>query len=133
MGAVGKKRNVVGVWLGLPLITLGIYTYVWWYKIHNELRQYDQRIVVNPALSVLAFIPGAALCGIPMFVSIYKTGERIRKAQVAAGLPGTCNPVVGLLLGFVFGLYSLYYQGELNKIWACYPDAAVGSPVQLAA
>ncbi|HXR70522.1 DUF4234 domain-containing protein [Actinocrinis sp.] len=133
MGAVGKKRNVVGVWLGLPLITLGIYTYVWWYKINNELRQYDQRIVVNPALSVLAFIPGAALCGVPMFVSIYKTGERIRKAQIAAGLPGTCNPVVGLLLGFVFGLYSLYYQGELNKVWDCYPGAPVGSPVQLAA
>ena len=28
MGAVGKKRNVIGVWLGLPLITLGIYTYL---------------------------------------------------------------------------------------------------------
>jgi len=23
-----KKRNVVGVWLGLPLVTLGIYSYV---------------------------------------------------------------------------------------------------------
>jgi hypothetical protein len=29
MGVVGKKRNVVAVWLGLPLITLGIYGYVW--------------------------------------------------------------------------------------------------------
>jgi hypothetical protein len=24
-----KRRNIVGVWLGLPLITLGIYSLVW--------------------------------------------------------------------------------------------------------
>lgn len=24
-----KKRNVFAVWLGLPLITLGIYSFVW--------------------------------------------------------------------------------------------------------
>lgn len=133
MGVVGKKRNVVAVWLGLPLITLGIYGYVWWYKINNELRNFDNRIEVNPALSVLAFIPGFLLCGVPAFISIYKTGERIRKAQIAAGLPGTSNPTIGLLLAFVFGLYPLYYQGELNKIWDQYANAPVGSPVQLAA
>ena len=27
-----KQRNPVAVWLGLPLITLGIYYYVWLYK-----------------------------------------------------------------------------------------------------
>jgi Domain of unknown function (DUF4234) len=29
-----KRRNPLGVWLGLPLITLGIYVFVWYYKIH---------------------------------------------------------------------------------------------------
>jgi hypothetical protein len=133
MGAAGKKRNVVAVWLGLPLITLGIYGYVWWYKINNELRNFDSRIEVEPALSVLALIPGAILCGIPAFISVYKTGERIRKAQIAAGLPGTSNPTIGLLLVFLFGLYPLYYQGELNKIWEHYSNVPPGSPVQLAA
>lgn len=133
MSVTGKRRNVVAVWLGLPLITLGIYSYVWWYKINSELRSFDSRIKVEPALSVLALIPGVLLCGIPTFISVYKTGERIRKAQIAAGLPGTSNPTIGLLLVFVLGLYPLYYQGELNKIWERYADAPAGTPVQLAA
>jgi hypothetical protein len=36
------------------------------------------------------------------------------------------------LLAFVFGLYPLYYQGELNKVWEQYANAPAGSPVQLA-
>ena len=35
-----KKRNIVGVWIGLPLITLGIYVLVWIYKVNNEARRF---------------------------------------------------------------------------------------------
>ena len=35
-----KRRNIIGVWLGLPLITLGIYTYVWMYKVNDEARRF---------------------------------------------------------------------------------------------
>ena len=44
-----KKRNIVGVWLGLPFITLGIYSYVWIYKVNNEARRFlrDYRSHLN--------------------------------------------------------------------------------------
>jgi Domain of unknown function (DUF4234) len=127
-----KQRNVVAVWLGLPLITLGIYTFVWYYKIHDEMKRFDPRAEINPAGSLLTYMFGGFLCFIPPLVSFFNTGKRIANAQRAAGLPQTCTPVVGLLLSFVFGLGVLYYQGELNKIVAHYGNVAPGSPIQLA-
>ena len=38
-----KRRSPVGVWLGLPLITLGIYHLVWYYKIHAEMAELRHR------------------------------------------------------------------------------------------
>lgn len=131
-GAQMKQRNVVAVWLGLPLITLGIYTFVWYYKIHDEMKRFDPRAEINPVGSLLTYMFGGFLCFIPPLVSFFNTGKRIANAQRAAGLPQTCTPVVGLLLNFVFGLGVLYYQGELNKIVAHYGNVAPGSPVQLA-
>ncbi len=66
-------------------------------------------------------------------ISYYNTGNRIADAQRAAGLQPTCSSVVGLLLTFVFGLQSLYYQMELNKITARYNDVEQGTVVPLAA
>jgi Domain of unknown function (DUF4234) len=124
-----KKRNVVAVWLGLPLITLGIYSYVWIYKVNDEARRFLGDDSIRPALSVLAFIPGAILI-IPPFVAIYRLGKRIARMEAAAGSPNRAEPVVGLLLGFVFSLYSLYYQDHLNGLWDRYlHTGSVGPPV----
>lgn len=131
-GAQMKRRNVAAVWLGLPLITLGIYTLVWYYKIHKELKEFDPRAAINPAGSLLTIWFGWILCGIPALVSFYNTGTRIANAQRAAGLPQTCTPVLGLVLGIFFGVGTLYYQGELNKIVQHYGNAPAGAPVQLA-
>lgn len=114
-----KKRNVVAVWLGLPLITLGIYSYVWIYKVNDEARRFLKDESIRPAMSVLAFIPGFILI-VPPFITIYRTGKRIARMEAAAGSPNRAEPVVGLLLGFVFSLYSLYYQDHLNGLWDRY-------------
>lgn len=114
-----KKRNVFAVWIGLPFITLGIYSYVWIYKINDEARRFLADDSIRPALSVLAFIPGALLI-IPPFVTIYRTGKRIARMEAAAGSPNRAEPVVGLVLAFVFGLYTLYYQDHLNGLWDRY-------------
>jgi uncharacterized protein DUF4234 len=132
VGAQMKRRNVFAVWLGLPLITLGIYGIVWYYKIHKEMKEFDPRAPINPVNSLLAVTFGALLCGIPPLVSFYNTGTRIANAQRAAGLPQTCTPVLGVVLAICFGVGSLYYQGELNKVMQHYGDAPAGSPVQLA-
>jgi len=115
-GRIGKTRNIFLVWLVWPFITLGVYHLVWWYKINRETKDLDDRIEVNPALSVLAITLGALII-VPPFVSIFKTGDRIARMQAGAGLPVTCSGILGLLLSFVFGLHTLYYQYELNRTW----------------
>jgi hypothetical protein len=110
-----KRRNPVLVWLIWPILTLGIYTLVWYYKIHREmaeLRRDPETSVAGPLL-VMIFLSWTIVAPI---VSFWRTGDRIRAAQDSAGLSGTCQPVIGFLLNFVFGLGSLYYQLELNKI-----------------
>ncbi|MBV8301462.1 MAG: DUF4234 domain-containing protein [Candidatus Dormibacteraeota bacterium] len=114
-----KKRNIIAVWLGLPFITLGIYTYVWWYKINDEARRYLGDPSINPVLSVLAFVPGFILI-VPPFISIYRTAGRIRRMQERAGIQERAHPWIAILLAFVFGLYTLYLQLCLNEIWDRY-------------
>jgi uncharacterized membrane protein len=129
-GRAGKTRNIFLVWFVWPLITLGIYFLVWYYKVNREARNLDSRIEVNPVVSVIAVSLGWIII-VPPFVSIYRTGERIAKMQRAAGLEPTCIPIVGLLLTFVLHLESLYYQYELNRIWAHYGNPPEGTPVKL--
>ena len=122
-GLAMKRRNSVGVWLGLPLITFGIYSYVWYYKIHREMAEFDRRraIPVAGPMLVLLFLGWTVVAPL---VSLYNTGNRIADAQRAAGLRPTCSAGIGLLLCFVLGLVSLYYQSELNKIVDSYGDPA---------
>ena len=49
----------------LPIVTLGIYHLVWWYRINCELRDYGRArgydLGQNPTNSVLAVFPGALI------------------------------------------------------------------------
>lgn len=120
-GQVGKIRNIFLVWLVWPILTLGIYHLVWWYKINREARDFG-RIEVSPGISVVAITLGAIII-VPPFVSIYRTGERIGRMQAAAGLPVSCSGIIGLIASFFLGLHTLYYQYELNKTWE-----SIGAP-----
>jgi hypothetical protein len=119
-GLAMKNRHPVLVWLLWPMITLGIYHLVWYYKIHKEMAEFDRRRAVPTAgpLLVLLFLSWTVIAP---FVSYYNTGNRIRTAQNAAGLRPSCSAGVGCLLMLVFGLGTLYYQIELNKIADLHP------------
>jgi hypothetical protein len=129
-GRAGKTRNIWLTWLIWPLITLGIYHLVWYYKINREARDFDENIDVKPELSLLAVLIGWIII-IPPFVSIYRTGERIGQMQEDAGMERSCNGWIGLVLVFFASLYSLYYQYELNRIWARLGNPEEGSMVAL--
>jgi hypothetical protein len=129
-GRAGKTRNIWLTWLIWPLITLGIYHFVWYYKINREARDFDENIDVKPELSLLAVLIGWIII-VPPFVSIYRTGERIAQMQEDAGMERSCSGVIGLVLAFFAGLYSLYYQYELNRIWARLGNPQEGSLVAL--
>lgn len=122
-----KRRNVVAVWLGLPLITLGIYLYVWLYKVNDEARRFLRDDSIKPAMTVLAFIPGFILI-IPPFIAIYRTGKRIARMEEAAGLPSRASGGLGILLAFIFSLYPLYYQSHLNGLWDRYRSVPMMPP-----
>jgi Domain of unknown function (DUF4234) len=122
-----KKRNVVGVWLGLPVITLGIYSYVWIYKANDEARRFLRDDSIKPGLSVLAFFPGAILI-VPPFVAVYRLGKRIARMEEASGSPSRASGGLGILFIFVFSLYSLYYQSHLNALWDRYIGAGTAPP-----
>ena len=108
-----KGRNAFLVRLVWPILTLGIYGLVWYYKIHKEMLQFDPRQPIKPAGSLLTIMFGWIII-VPPFVSYFNTGNRIANAQRAAGLTPTANPWIGFILLFIFGLTHLYYQFELN-------------------
>ena len=114
-----KRRNIFAVWLGLPIITLGIYHYVWWYKINNEARRFLGDESIRPGVAVLALFPGSILI-VPPLVSIYRTAGRVRRMQQQAGVANVVTPWIALLLSFVFGVHSLYLQMGLNDVWDRY-------------
>jgi hypothetical protein len=132
LGRIGKHRNVILVWLVWPIITLGIYHLVWWYKINREAHDFDRRIAVSPGVAVLAIIPGAFIL-VPPYVTVFRTCQRIRQAEMAAGVPNPISPGLGLLLAFILSLHVIYIQSHLNELWAVYNGAAEGTEVQLAA
>jgi hypothetical protein len=75
-------------------------------------------------------VPGAVII-IPPFVSVYRTGERIGQMQEDAGMDRSCNGWIGLVLSFFLSLHALYYQSELNHIWARLGEPEEGSLVAL--
>lgn len=129
-GLAMKRRNPFGVWIGLPLITLGIYFYVWYYKIHKEMAEFDRRrqIPVAGPMLVMLFLGWTIIAPL---ISYHNAGARIRDAQRAAGIPATCSPTLSWVLAFLFGTNILYMQFELNKIVDRYEGAAPHTTVPL--
>jgi hypothetical protein len=129
-GLAIKRRNAVTVWILWPLITLGIYHLVWYYKIHKEMAEFDRRraIPVAGPMLVLIFLGWTVIAPI---ISYHNAGKRIRTTQTSAGLVASCSPALCWLLWFVFGLNTLYMQAQLNKVVDQYPGATPGTQVPL--
>jgi drug/metabolite transporter (DMT)-like permease len=109
-----KRRNPWGVFL-LGLVTFGVYFFVWWYKINNELRNNGQQN--DPTVALLAVLLGWVII-VPPFVSYYRTAERILHAQEATGASERIIPVLALVLWVVVSPFAaVYYQSQLNKAW----------------
>lgn len=115
---LGKTRSPALVWL-LTVVTLGVYTLVWYYKINTELRDYNGRVAVSPALALCNIsVFGLLSVGVSAVVSFVRTGARIHRAM-AFTYAGRCSGAAGILLQcFVFGVGVVYYQRCLNRVWA---------------
>lgn len=115
----------------LPIVTLGIYHIVWWYRVNKELQElgrargYD--LGQNPVNSLLAVFPGGFII-VPPLVSYWRGTRRMQAAARVAGRE-PLNGWIALILFFVIsiGLWA-YQQSELNRVWLAEADPLEGEP-----
>jgi hypothetical protein len=114
-----KVRNPWAVAL-LPIITLGIYHLVWWYRINKELKAYGEAkgydLGQNPTNSVLALFPGGIII-IPALITYWRGTKRVMGASKVAGrepVSGWISLILYLLLSPAFWAYL---QVSLNNVW----------------
>ena len=125
-----KVRNPWAVAL-LPLITLGIYHLVWWYRINKELKAYGEAkgydLGQSPVNSLLALFPGGIIV-VPALISYWRGTKRVQGASKIAGR----EPVSGWISIILYLLLSpgfwAYLQVSLNNIWEQEAEALPGQP-----
>jgi hypothetical protein len=109
---IGKTRNA-GVVILLVIVTLGIYAFVWYYKINKEISLHDPNQDFSPGLATFALI-----IPIANLVSVYNTADRIKRMQKSDGEQDLISPGVALIWALLFGIgYYIYVQGALNNHW----------------
>jgi hypothetical protein len=90
----------------LPIVTLGVYHLVWWYRVNRELRDlgrargYD--LGQNPTNSLLAVFPGGLIV-VPALISYWRGTKRMQAAARVAGQEPP-NGWIALILFFVISL-----------------------------
>jgi hypothetical protein len=126
-----KVRNPWAVAL-LPIITLGIYHLVWWYKINKEMKAFGEArgydLGRNPTNSLLALFPGGLII-VPALITYWNGTKRVQGTSALAGR----EPVNGWLVLILYLLLSpamwAYLQVSLNHVWEQELSAAPGEKV----
>lgn len=135
-GSTAKIRSPWAVAL-LPFATLGVYFFVWYYKINREMADYGKakgstELGDSPGKSLLAVTLGALVI-VPAILSAVGTYKRAVAAQRLAGLPVALNGWLLLVLWFVISPAAYaYIQVELSKAWEVVANpgsAAIPGPV----
>jgi len=117
-GPVGNIRGT-GMCILLAIVTLGIYTLVWYYKTHEEMKQHTG----NGIGGVLALVI-AILLGIVMpFITASETGNMYKRAGQQPPVSGITG--LWILLPIVGGLvWFIKTNGALNAYWSSQGAAA---------
>jgi Domain of unknown function (DUF4234) len=115
----------------LPIITLGIYHLVWWYRINRELRDYGKTkgydLGQNPTNSVLALFPGGIII-VPALVTYWRGTKRVMGASRLASQEPLNGWIAILLYVFIAPALWAYIQVELNEVWQAEADPLAGEP-----
>src|SRR5918912_4138158 len=125
-----KLRSPWGAAL-LPIVTLGIYHLVWWYRVNRELRDFGRArgydLGQNPTASLLALFPGGLIV-VPALVSYWRGTKRMQGAARIAGVE-PANGWITLVLFVVISLAAWgYLQSEMNKVWRREAEPLPGQP-----
>jgi hypothetical protein len=126
-----KVRNPWAVAL-LPIVTLGIYHFVWWYKINKELKAYGEAkgydLGQNPTNSLLALVPGFLII-VPPLVSYYRGTKRVQGASKIAGREAVSGWIALILYLLLSPAMFAYLQVSLNNVWEQEAEAMPGQAI----
>jgi Domain of unknown function (DUF4234) len=104
----------------LPIVTLGIYHLVWWYRINRELRDYGRArgydLGQNPTNSVLALFPGVLIV-VPPLVTYWRGTKRVQGASRVAGQEPVSGWIALILYLLISPGFFAYLQVSLNDLW----------------
>jgi hypothetical protein len=108
---IGNERSI-GLSILWAFLTLGIYTFVWTYKTHNEIKRYSG----NGVGGVLGLVIYILISPVTYFVvpsEVRAMVERDGATSPVRGLTGLwlLLPIVGSFVWFV------KVQGALNRYW----------------
>jgi hypothetical protein len=113
----------------LPIITLGIYHLVWWYRINREMRDYGKvkgfDLGQNPTNSVLALFPGGIII-VPALITYWRGTKRAMGASRLTGQEPLNGWIAIVLYLFIAPALWAYIQVSLNKVWQAEADAIEG-------
>lgn len=109
-----QNRNI-GIAIILSIITCGIYTLYWMYKLTDEVSSLSGNPSFTGGKAVLLSI---ITCGIYTLFWDYQLGIEIAKAQQNNGIAPKDNGVLYLVLGiFGFGIISMAIaQSDVNNL-----------------
>ena len=115
----------------LPIITLGIYHLVWWYRINRELRDYGAAkgydLGQNPTNSLLALFPGGIII-VPALITYWRGTKRVQGAARLAGHEPVNGWIALILYLFLSPAMWAYLQSSLNTLWRSEADPIPGEP-----
>ena len=113
----------------LPIITLGIYHIVWWYRINREMRDYGRAkgydLGQSPANSALAVFPGGLII-VPALISYWRGTQRVQGTAQISGNEPPSGWIALILYIFVAPAMWAYLQVSLNDVWRANADALPG-------
>jgi hypothetical protein len=124
----GKIRNPLGV-VALGIVTLGIYYFVWYFKVNKEMAELGQakgteECGTSPTTSLMALLFGWIII-VPPFVSMYRSCKRLNASERVVGTPeGIEAPLMWLLFIFIGPVGHYLFQRNLNRVLQAQDGAA---------
>lgn len=114
-GPVGQLRST-GACIALCIVTLGIYSLVWFYKTHEEMKRHTSSGLGGGLALVLGFFVSFVM----WFLTPSEIGGMYERRGMRAPVSGPTG-LWALLLGWCFGLgliiWFIKVNGALNAYW----------------
>ena len=113
-GPVGKVRST-GVCILLAIVTLGIYQYVWFFSVHDEMKRHRGVGLGGGIALVLTFLVGIVM----PYITSSEVGQLYEgrgQAKPVSGLTGLWYfPGIFLLVGPI--VWFVKTNGAINAYW----------------